>query len=300
MNRNLSHFAKNTAASAFLISASFCALAQSLPSIGPAPGSGSPIGPPPNASIGKPPVPFVAPAASTGAVVDTAERSSADKSKRLPSKSAERSDTPWTPAGNSTFEHPSEKSSFPSFVSPNDQRSHTFPFDPSAFYTIATQPLVHTRIEIEADDEILEGGIALGDTARWMIGPGQRSIVVKPLGYNLTTTLTIETRKRTYDLMLTSGPVGSMWYRKVQWSYPLEFAAARAKQAQRVAVQAQQRAKEDAEVVRPNIDRSKLNFDYVISGNASFAPLVAFDDGEVVVLRMAANAPIPAVFIRER
>jgi type IV secretion system protein VirB9 len=188
---------------------------------------------------------------------------------------------------------------------PGESRAVVFTFADAQAYTILTQVGMSTRIAL-ADDEDLITKPALGNSAPWRVGLGERSIVVRPLRFGGVTTLTLETSKRTYDIQLVSGQPGGRWYRTVRWDYPEEMAlrARKREEAREVfardqAAQMRERQRLDSQVLASGNAVDQLNWGYDVKGDASFKPLGVFDDGKQTYIRLDAQAPVPVVLVVE-
>ncbi|TFE37626.1 conjugal transfer protein TrbG [Paraburkholderia dipogonis] len=182
---------------------------------------------------------------------------------------------------------------------PGDARMVVFPYSRDQIYRIMTAPLKNTTIEL-AKGERLTTDPAMGDSVQWVIDTdGENHIFVKPVKPGLVNTLHLTTNLREYDMTLVSSPMGGLFYQTVRFNYP-------------GSVMAKVRAREQVGGVGGGrgddaggqtdsgpigVSPDKLNFDYKVSGSASFKPETVFDDGKAVWLRLPADAPfaIPVV-----
>lgn len=182
---------------------------------------------------------------------------------------------------------------------PGDARMVVFPYSRDQIYRIMTAPLKNTTIEL-AKGERLTTDPAMGDSVQWVIDTdGENHVFVKPVKPGLVNTLHLTTNLREYDMTLVSSPMGGLFYQTVRFNYP-------------GSVMAKVRAREQMGGVGGGrgddaggqtdsgpigVSPDKLNFDYKVSGSASFKPETVFDDGKAVWLRLPADAPfaIPVV-----
>ncbi|MGF6483435.1 TrbG/VirB9 family P-type conjugative transfer protein [Paraburkholderia sp. JPY419] len=184
---------------------------------------------------------------------------------------------------------------------PGDARMVVFPYSRDQIYRIMTAPLKNTTIEL-AKGERVTTDPAMGDSIQWVIDTdGENHLFVKPVKPGLVNTLHLTTNLREYDMTLVSSPMGGLFYQTVRFSYP-------------GSVMAKVRAREQA-VVGPEghgddsegrtdsgpigVSPDKLNFDYTVSGSASFRPETVFDDGKSVWLRLPANAPFAVPLVKD-
>jgi len=168
-----------------------------------------------------------------------------------------------------------------------------WPYSPGALYQVYTAPGRLTDIVLQEGEELVEQGVAAGDTARWVIGDtvsGEGAsrrihILVKPFRADLPiNSMVINTRRRTYYLELRATPSSNM--AAVSWDYP---------QDRLFAVQG--RAAADA---IPS-DPSRLRFRYEITGDSPpWRPVRAFDDGSKVYIEFPVGigqGEMPPLFV---
>ncbi|WP_334146652.1 P-type conjugative transfer protein TrbG [Hyphomicrobium sp.] len=158
-----------------------------------------------------------------------------------------------------------------------------YPFAAGALYQVYAAPGQVTDIALQPGEQLVGSGpVAAGDTVRWIIGDtvsgaapnSQVHILVKPTRPDLQTNLVINTNLRTYHLELRS--TEKTYMASVSWQYPLD---------QLVALRQQNARAAEMQPVATGIDISKLNFRYVIEGDAApWRPLRAFDDGSKVYI----------------
>jgi P-type conjugative transfer protein TrbG len=170
-----------------------------------------------------------------------------------------------------------------------------FDYAPGVLYRIYTAPLRFTAIQLQPGEHIL-GKVVIGDNIRWAVaagksqsGPLEQSIVyLKPTRTDLSTTITINTNRRSYFLELTSWPNDYMV--AVAWRYPQdEVAELEANAAQQDAT--------DRSTTATLIRLDTANFAYSIrvqKGTPLWTPLQVFDDGTRTFIRFP-----PAMLKRE-
>lgn len=130
-------------------------------------------------------------------------------------------------------------------------------------------------------------GIHIGDSGRWGIEPavsGSGSgeiihVLIKPFDVGLETTLFIATNRRTYSINLKSHKTKYM--PTVSFVYP-EDAAAKWDMLKK---QAEQK-KEDNTIPETGEYLPNLNFNYSISGSASWKPVRVYNDNVKTVIQM--------------
>jgi len=181
---------------------------------------------------------------------------------------------------------------------PGDSRLVVFPYSADQIFRVLTAPLKVTTIEFAADEQIL-GDPAWGENIRWSFDTdGANHLYVKPHAAGLVNTLSVNTNKRSYEFTLVSSPLGGIFYQKVRFRVQTPFGA---KVKSRNDMQGQEGergsagAAPDAVAVSPD----KLNFDYGVSGNASFKPETVFDDGKSIWMRIPKSADWPVALVKD-
>lgn len=164
--------------------------------------------------------------------------------------------------------------------------------------TVIVEPMTISDIELQAGEAIYD--VLVGDSQRWLIEIGTSGssegdvshVFVKPIDAGLKTSLVITTSRRVYHIKLVSSRNGATPY--VGFMYP----------EQRIAVQKQLQQKqifEKAEAVDGQLyDMSLLNFNYKISGNASWKPVQVYDSGAKTCLKLpdkAALGEVPVLLV---
>lgn len=169
-------------------------------------------------------------------------------------------------------------------------------------------PLRACSIELQQGETVLD--VAAGDTQRWKLGrasSGQGEnvsthIIAKPTDVNLKTNLIITTNRRVYHIELFAGNSTDDYLNWIGFYYPEEMVQSWGEVA-RVNEKAIEKALKEKESLvvaeMPNVDVSKLDFKYEISGSEGarrFTPVRVFNDGVRVYLQMpeemkSASAP---------
>jgi type IV secretion system protein VirB9 len=186
---------------------------------------------------------------------------------------------------------------------PGDARMAVFPYSRDQIYRIMTAPLKNTTIEL-AKGERLTTDPAMGDSVQWVIDTdGENHVFVKPVKPGLVNTLHLTTNLREYDMTLVSSPMGGLFYQTVRFNYPGSvMAKVRAKE---LAGSGGGGARGDDAGSQSDsgpigVSPDKLNFDYKVSGSASFNPETVFDDGKAVWLRLPADAPFAVPVVKDQ
>lgn len=179
---------------------------------------------------------------------------------------------------------------------PGDSRLVVFPYSADQIFRVLTAPLKVTTIEVGADEQIV-GEPAWGDNIRWSFETdGANHLYVKPSGPGLVNTLSVNTNKRSYEFTLVSSPLGGIFYQKVRFRVQQPFGAkAKARTDQSQDERAAGVATPDAIAVTPD----KLNFDYDVSGKATFKPETVFDDGKAIWMRIPKSADWPVPLVKD-
>lgn len=182
---------------------------------------------------------------------------------------------------------------------PNDARMAVFTYSRDQIYRIMTAPLKTTTLEF-AKGEQLVADPAMGDSIRWSIDTdGANHVFVKPNQPGLVNTLHLSTNLREYDITLVSSPLGGLFYQSVRFNYP-ESLMSKVKDHQRAAgTSGNVPSSADDNSGPMNVSPDKLNFDWVIHGDAKFRPDTAFDDGKFLWLKIPENAPYSVPVIND-
>lgn len=163
-----------------------------------------------------------------------------------------------------------------------------------AFSFGASQPSIVCAV-MQICDLALEAGetinsVNIGDSARWNIEPaitgsGSNQIqhlIIKPLDVGLNTSMVITTDRRTYHIRLKSHR--TQYMPSVYFRYPEDTL----KKWQSIQTQRQQH--EQREVLPDTGQRiTDLDFEYTLSGSASWKPLRVYNDGNQTIIVMPKN-----------
>lgn len=174
--------------------------------------------------------------------------------------------------------------------------SAVMPFVEGAVYHLYAAPEHVTDVVLQPGEVL--GAVASGDTARWVIGDTSSGtgadkrahVLVKPFAAGLSTNLVITTDRRTYRLVMTSGPGASM--AALSWIYPQDAL---------IALKRSEVAAAAAAPVASGVDVNQLHFNYAVSGDApDWRPLRAFDDGRQTYIEFSAAIAVgeaPPLFL---
>lgn len=179
----------------------------------------------------------------------------------------------------------------------NENRIIRYPYSSEIIFRVLTLPSLHTHIELGEDEGIKEVPM-VGDSAQWRVSGGPRNIYVKPLRENISTSLTLVTNVRTYQLQLISGSTkDSQVYQKISFDYPERDLELKLRVDQDKAVVKVEDDRLQQQVIATGVDPSSLNFSYDIKGDASFKPLAVYSDGRFTFIRMPNTQDMPAIFL---
>lgn len=169
--------------------------------------------------------------------------------------------------------------------------------------TILASPMQVCDIELEPGEKVNE--IVVGDSARWLVDSGSVGagsgetvhLFVKPVDAGLETTAVVTTNRRVYHLRLISQRSGHTPYVGFTYSDKLKVAF-QEKQA------AQSRAEHwrSADIDGQRLDLSKLDFDYKITGKASWKPVRVYNDGQQTYIRLpdkTSTGEMPVLLVRK-
>lgn len=178
----------------------------------------------------------------------------------------------------------------------------TYDYAAGALYQVYTAPLRLTSIQLQPGEKII-GKPAAGDTVRWVMGVGrsgaapadqQQHLYIKPTRAGLSTTIAINTDRRTYYLEVHS--FEDSYMAAVQWRYPHdELDQLEASAAQDDAI--------GKATTATNINLEAINFSYRVSvekGKPSWTPVQVFDDSRKTFIRFPAamlTGEAPALFV---
>lgn len=169
--------------------------------------------------------------------------------------------------------------------------------------TVVCAPLKLCMVELEQGERVVQDGVHLGDSARWMVTPsvgaGERThIIVKPVEVGLETSLVLVTDRRTYHMRLVSRRDDYM--PAVAFHYPDRIAEQWQAYYEHEATERQRRTLPET---GENI--ADLDFDYSISGcsSCSWRPLRVYNNGQQTIIQMGNNisqSEAPALLVKTR
>lgn len=140
--------------------------------------------------------------------------------------------------------------------------------------SVVCSPLQVCDVELQAGEVVRD--VLVGDTVRWKVEPATSGavggqaihLIVKPAEPNLITSMVVTTSKRTYHIQLKSHL--KQYMARVAFEYPDENGSR----------WSDINARMEASVVPgANIPAEQLNFEYQVSGNASWRPIRVYSDG---------------------
>jgi type IV secretion system protein VirB9 len=172
-----------------------------------------------------------------------------------------------------------------------DSRIRTAPYDSEQVYRLRGQVGYQIDLEFEAGETFV--GLGAGDIEGLAFFGQDNHLFLKPKAAKVSTNLTVLTNRRRYQFDYTALPRRSVGDDH-DAIFALRFVYAPTP-AQTLADASGKRidaALEDASGKRPQ------NSDYWFCGNAALKPVAASDDGVHTRLRFAANADLPAIFVR--
>lgn len=179
---------------------------------------------------------------------------------------------------------------------PREPRLVVYQYDNNLTFSVVSAPGMVTDIALGVDEKLL--AFALGDTVQWIPAKTEGHVFLKPTIEGLTTTGTLITDKRTYQLSLKSvNPADSNWHQRVSWNYPDILLFERQKLAVEKKVAEDEKKRVDETVISHGVSVESLNFEYTVTGDAQFKPVTVFDDGHFTWLRLRNVQEMPAVFL---
>ena len=204
---------------------------------------------------------------------------------------------------------------------PGDPNLVVFQYDANNSYRVLTRPASVTVIVLQPDERLRF--LALGDTASWQYAQKDNYVLIKPTYPQRTTSGTLVTTKREYQLFFVSTGDGGRWYQRVSFQYT-DLIVAEAEAASRLDLEtalggtapADKKVGDADGSARPTrsatpqmvpdtsgspdsnvlVDPSSLNFNYQVEGDDSIKPERIYDDGHVTFIRLKEGAAVPALF----
>jgi type IV secretion system protein VirB9 len=182
---------------------------------------------------------------------------------------------------------------------PLDERIVQFPFNQDGIFRVQTRVQNFTRLSLGKGEQVK--GFYLSDTIQWEmhVAADKTNVFVKPINPDISTTGTLITNKRTYDLDFTETTRSSTgWHQRVTWSSPAEdtpkfFEEFNPNQAVEARPAAERVTLGPCD---PSSTSKKAGFS--ISGDAGFKPTAVWSDGKFsCILLPEAVEEVPALFV---
>ncbi|MBN9581117.1 MAG: P-type conjugative transfer protein TrbG [Afipia sp.] len=150
--------------------------------------------------------------------------------------------------------------------------------------SIVCSPLQVCDIELQPGEVVRD--VLVGDTVRWKVepatsgAPGGQAIhlIVKPAESRLVTSMIVTTSRRTYHLQLKSH--ATQYMARVAFEYPEDVGPRMADINARL---------EASTIPGANVSAEQLNFEYYVSGNASWRPTRVYSDGQKTYIQFPSS-----------
>jgi type IV secretion system protein VirB9 len=198
---------------------------------------------------------------------------------------------------------------------PIDSRVVEFPFDKNGIFEVRTKLDNFTRLTF-VEGETMRG-FYLSDAVSWEhhVAADKQNMFIKPKVPGITTTATLITNKRTYDLDFKTVPEGSSnWHQRASWapdptagyavtapSTSLRFYEAPIVPPAAPVTPVAAIAPEPKQPVPCDQSGNNKRYRYSAAGDAQFIPVKAWDDGVFTCLQMPTNfQDLPALFVLDR
>jgi type IV secretion system protein VirB9 len=170
-----------------------------------------------------------------------------------------------------------------------DSRIREAAYDGSEVYKL--RGFVGYQIDLEFEPGETFTGLGAGDIEGLSFLGQENHLFLKPKAEKIATNLTILTNRRHYHIDYSAAPQrpasGDEVIYALRFTYPTAARLAASAEAHRLDTQL-----ENAAESRPR------NIDYWYCGQPALRPVAASDDGVHTRLRFAANADLPAIFVR--
>ncbi len=182
-----------------------------------------------------------------------------------------------------------------------DPRLVEIHYDPMQIIRVEGRVNVQATIRFEAGEAIQN--VAIGDSQKWQVTPSRSAniLFVKPLAERAATNLTVVTDRRVYlfDLVASNSHRNPLYV--MSFTFPeVEMAEDQAELADAPASESanalEMAAATDALAV---LDPSRLNFAWAGEGDRHLLPERIYDDGEATFLAWSADAPMPAILVKD-
>lgn len=151
-----------------------------------------------------------------------------------------------------------------------------------------------TQVVFSEEEEVID--VEGGDTTGWMVTKSAarpNMVFIKPTVLGSNSNMTIVTNKHSYYFHVTSNKTLESATKArtyaIKFVYPEE-------EAERAKVRALEKKATLAQIINPNKNPDKYNWNYRFSGSNQLAPRHVFDDGTFTYFELAKNQAVPAVF----
>jgi type IV secretion system protein VirB9 len=172
-----------------------------------------------------------------------------------------------------------------------DSRIRAVPYDSEEVYRLRGFVGYQIDLEFEAGETFV--GLGAGDIEGLSYFGQDNHLFLKPKAAKVATNLTVLTNRRRYQIDYTAVPQRPTLDRKdVIFAVRFTYAPLASQSVADAAAKRIETALEDASAKRPQ------NIDFWYCGSPVLRPLAASDDGVHTRLRFAANADLPAIFVR--
>ena len=181
-----------------------------------------------------------------------------------------------------------------------DTRLVTFDFDPDVTYLVLTRPKSVTDIMLAPGEKVVS--LVSGDTVNFtfQVSATREHIFIKPKFEGMTTSVSLETSKATYQFILRSVGETAKWHQRVTWNNTdmvlMDVAASQSP----VSVGSRGAPVPRSEQASPpdgGLPIDRLNFNYLTTGDEQIKPSEVFDDGLRTYFRMPSGMQeMPALF----
>lgn len=158
--------------------------------------------------------------------------------------------------------------------------------------TIICSPIQLCMLELQAGEKIVQGGVQIGDPARWkldiILGNNNIfNIIMKPLNVGLNTSLIVVTDRRTYHMNLRS--TNKDFMALVGFRYPLEIEAKMNAYRNELVKEEQVRQEMSEKLkIEDDLSKKRLDFKYTVSDcdTCIWKPVRVYNDGKQTFIQM--------------
>jgi type IV secretion system protein VirB9 len=172
-----------------------------------------------------------------------------------------------------------------------DGRIRAAPYDSEQVYRLRGYVGYQIDLEFEAGESFV--GLGAGDIEGLSYFGQDNHLFLKPKAAKVATNLTVLTNRRRYQIDYTAVPQRpTLDDQDVIFALRFTYTPSTSQAAAEAATKHIAIALEDASAKRPQ------NIDFWYCGNPDLRPVAASDDGVHTRLRFAANADLPAIFVR--